>query len=113
MFAQGLASASWYSKNADFRKLVYAATLTGKDTMIAAEKAKLKALDGRRKREFRVVYAIFDDTANHKVARGATLTTKLFDGTLTPFAKVDLVDRVQSIRSMGYDDVVLTRILPP
>ena len=109
LFAQGSVSADLY-QDRDFRKLVHTAELNGKVKLTARDKARLAALAERRRRDFRIVYAIFDNTPSNKIPAGATVTSKVFKGTLTPFAKVDLLDRVQRIRGMGYNDVVLVRI---
>lgn len=111
LFAQGLVSADLY-RDSQFRELVHGAELTDKETLTAAEKAQLAGLKNRQRREFRIIYAIFDDTPANKMAAGAVTTSKVFRGTLTPFAKVDLLDRVQSIRRMGYSDVAVVRIAP-
>ena len=63
------------------------------------------------KREMKVIFAVFDNKKAHAVEPNAKLTTEKLNGTLTTFAKVGLLERVNSIRSMGYS-VAVTRIRP-
>lgn len=111
LFAQGFVAAKLYSESADFRTWVHTASLTGAVKMREDEKTALGDLKGRQKREFRIVFAIFDETPSNSVATGARLTSQMLNGTLTPFSKVDLLERAQTIRAMGYD-VAVTRIGP-
>lgn len=111
LFAQGFVAAKLYSDSTEFQKNVHSSQMDGADGLNTADKKALAALKSKRKYEFQVVFAIFDDTASHKVSTTAKSTSKVLDGTLTPFAKVDFLERVHSIRSMGYD-VSVTRIKP-
>ncbi len=75
-------------------------------------KAGLASLAEKPRRKFRVVYAIYDDTPSHFLKNGITdKVTESFSGTLTLFAKIDLLGRVQAIQALGYN-VALTRIKP-
>lgn len=109
LFAQGYVSADLY-RGDDFRDLVHKAQITNGDQLTTNEKAELADLKKRSPREFQVVYAICDPTPNHTIPAGAKLTSKVLKGTLTPFAKIDLLNRVQDIRGMGYGDVAVSRI---
>lgn len=111
LFAQGFVAAKLYSESSDFRNWVYTAQVTGAVSMTEDEKTALGDLRGRQKREFRFVFAIFDETPANSVAKEARSTSQMLNGTLTPFSKVDLLDRAQAIRAMGYD-VAITRIGP-
>ena len=111
LFAQVFVAAKLYSDSQEFRKNVHTSQMNGADGLKAADKKVLAALQKKYKREFQVVFAIFDDTESHKVAGTALTTSQVLQGTLTPFAKVDFFERVHSIRSMGYD-VAVTRIKP-
>ncbi len=112
LFAQGYVSAQLYSESDAFRKKVHASKIDMQNTLTAPQKTVLASLAGRPKREFQVVYAIFDDEGNHPADTTAPATvTKMFGSTLTLFAKIDLLGRVQAIRSSGYN-VALTRIRP-
>ena len=111
LFAQVFVSAKLYSDSDVFRDYLHTANVNGAENLKAKDKQALAALKTRYKREFQVVFAIFDETKAHTVPKGAKLTSVVLKGVLTPFAKVDLLERVHSIRSMGYD-VAITRIKP-
>jgi len=111
LFAQGYVSARLYSESDEFRHKVHDAEVSGSNTLSQQDKDELAALAERPKRELCVVYAIYDDTPSHCVENDAEKVTEALDGTLTLFAKIDLLGRVQAIRSLGYD-VVMTRIKP-
>jgi uncharacterized protein (TIGR04141 family) len=109
LFAQGYVSARLYSDSNEFRDKVHRAELSGNIT--SPDKQKLAALETRLKRNFTIVFAIYDNTASHKVGSNARTTTEYLKGTLTAFAKVDLLGRVVDLRRMAYN-VALTRIKP-
>lgn len=111
LFAQGYVSAKFYADSTDFRNQVHTSQLKDGKKLNATEKAALAALSGKYKREFQIIFAIYDDTKSHKAPAKSKLTSEALEGTLTPFAKVDLLERVTSIRSMGYE-VAVTRIKP-
>lgn len=114
LFAQGSVSGTFYSEVDAFRDVVHSARFRSRNSVAAltsAQKAALTALKNKQIRELTVVYAIFDMTPSHTVTAGATLTSKLFAGTLSTFAKVDLLNHCQVLRAMGYG-VALTRIRP-
>lgn len=112
LFAQGFVSAKLYAESSEFRSKVYRGKLTGSGSAFTKKDlATLKALNKRQRREIKVVFAIFDDTKSHIVAPTATTTSKILNGTLSTFAKVDLLDRVTNMRAMGYG-VAVSRIKP-
>lgn len=111
LFAQVFVSAKLYCDSDLFREHVHTADVNGAENLKAKDKQALAALKDRFRRHFQVVFAIFDATKAHTVPKGAKLTSQVLKGVLTPFAKVDLLERVHSIRSMGYD-VAITRIKP-
>ena len=111
LFAQAFVASKLYADSAEFQDNVHTSNVNGADNLKPADKKALAALKTKHKREFQVVLAIFDNTSAHVVPDKDQLTSKMLKGTLTPFAKVDILERVQSIRSMGYD-VAVTRIKP-
>lgn len=113
LFAQGFVSADLYAQSDEFRERVFTGDLqkdNGKPIDSAAQ-AALAALKSRPLRELTVVFAIYDDTPSHTVPSGATQTSDVFNGTLTTFAKVDLLNRSTALRAMGYE-VAVCRIQP-
>lgn len=114
LFAQGSVSGTLYSEVQEFRDVVRAAGFSLRKNIPALtnpQKQMLADLKNKQIRELTVVYAILDTTKSHTVVPGAKLTSQLFDGTLSTFAKVDLLNHCQTLRSMGYG-VALTRIRP-
>lgn len=112
LFAQGFVSAKLYAESSEFRSKIYRGEVTGNGKAFAKKDlVTLKGLNKRHRREIKVVFAIFDNTKSHSVAPTATTTSKILNGTLTTFAKVDLLDRVTNMRAMGYG-VALSRIKP-
>jgi uncharacterized protein (TIGR04141 family) len=112
LFAQGFVSAKLYAESDEFRQNVHSCQLTGvDDTFRTSADSTLRALSGKHRREIKVIFAIFDNKNSHKVPTTASTTSDYLNGTLTTFAKVDLLERVNSIRSMGYG-VAITRIRP-
>ena len=114
LFAQGSVSGTLYSEVDGFREIVHACGFTARNgiaALTAAEKKMLADLKAKQVRELTVVYAVRDETKSHAVVPGANLTSQMFDGTLSTFAKVDLLNHCQTLRGMGYN-VALTRIRP-
>ncbi len=114
LFAQGSVSGTMYSEVDDFKKIVHKANCTVRKNVAAltiAEKKLLADLKDKQVRELTVVYAVLDETKSHSVVPGAKLTSECFDGTLSTFAKVDLLNHCQTLRGMGYS-VAMTRIRP-
>lgn len=113
LFAQGYVSAFLYAQAEEFRDKVHSGDLQqdkGKDVG-PRTKAVLAKLKARPLRELTVVFAIYDDTRSHVVAPSATGTSEVLKGTLTTFAKADLLTRATELRAMGYE-VAVCRIRP-
>lgn len=112
LFAQGFISAKLYAESDEFKsKVVSCGFDVGMESFRRAAVPALSAMARKQRREMRVIFAIFDEKKTHKVPKSASQTREFLSGTLTTFAKVDLLDRVYSIRGMGYD-VAVTRIRP-
>jgi len=112
LFAQGYVSAQLYSESDEFQRNVHEGQLSNSKNLTQQGKAGLASLAEKPRRKFRVVYAIYDDTPSHFLKNGITdKVTESFSGTLTLFAKIDLLGRVQAIQALGYN-VALTRIKP-
>lgn len=112
LFAQGFVSAKFYDEDDEFKKKVLASDLKreGED-LTAQEKNLLNSIKSVNKRNIKIIYSIFDDSPSHIVSTKSNDALENLNGTLTAFAKVDLLDRVNTIRAMGYN-VALTRIKP-
>ncbi len=112
LFAQGHVSAQLYSESEDFRDKLHSTKI---DAAADLDKSARKALAGLKKKSkpnFRIVFAIYDDTTgNRPTNTRGTRVSDFLGGTLTLFAKIDLLVRIQSIRGLGYN-VALTRIKP-
>jgi len=112
LFAQGYVSAQLYSESDEFRDKVHSADVKGKDGLSDEERKVLAGLSEFGKPMFTVVYAIFDDTPSHAASTISPRTIgEALGKTITLFAKIDLLGRVQAIRAMGYH-VAVTRIPP-
>lgn len=112
LFAQGYVSALLYAESKEFKAKVVSADIDMKSDLSSGDIAALAGLSLRLKREFQVVYAIYDDSSSHSADSSSPASvSKVLGKTLTLFAKIDLLGRVQAIRSMGYN-VALTRIQP-
>ncbi len=112
LFAQGYVSAQLYSESDEFRDNVHAAKIDRGSSLSKKDKRALAALKDKPRRSFSVVYAIFDDSSAHAPKKAsAARVGDVLTGTLTLFAKIDLLFRVQGIRALGYN-VALTRIKP-
>lgn len=109
LFAQGAVSAVLYAQSLEFRQRLHRGKIRGRLDQQAIR--KLRDLSGKHRYEFKVIYAIFDDTPSHTVSGTAKLTSQKLKGTLSTFAKVDLLERVMMIGSIGYH-VAVTRIKP-
>ncbi len=109
LFAQGAVSAVLYAQSLDFRQRLHRGMIQGEIDQQARK--KLKDLAGKHRYEFKVIYAIFDNTPSHTVSGTAKSTSQKLKGTLSTFAKVDLLERVIMIGSIGYH-VAVTRIKP-
>lgn len=112
LFAQGFVSAKLYSESSEFRNNIQNTSFTGVGGSLTQDVEQVLAcLANTYKREMKIIFAIFDNKQTHTVDPNAKLTSEKLNGTLTTFAKVDLLERVNSIRSMGYG-VAVTRIKP-
>jgi uncharacterized protein (TIGR04141 family) len=109
LFAQGYVSAQMYSNNNEFRDKVHTASFSG--NLSQKDKQKVVLLKDKLKGDFTIVFAIYDNVNSHKVGTDAKTTTDYLRGTLTAFAKVDLLVRVADLRALGYH-VAVTRIKP-
>lgn len=112
LFAQGFVSAKLYAESNEFRDKIHSGHLKGADASFQETATPiLKTLVKAHKREIKVIFAIFDNKESHKVPSDVSETSEYLRGTLTTFAKVDLLERVNAIRGMGYG-VAITRIEP-
>jgi uncharacterized protein (TIGR04141 family) len=112
LFAQGFVSAKLYNESDEFRQKVHNGDFVYIDGVLTAkDKRLLRSLQKRQRHEMRIVFAVSDDTKSHAVTPGGLATSKVLKGTLSTFAKVDLLDRVTNMRAMGYD-VAVSRIRP-
>ena len=113
LFAQAYVALKLYNDEAEFRQNAQTCQVTKRNTLSQNDLDLLSSLKGKRKRNIRVVMAIYDDNITHSTNTAAPQQdiASIFSKTLTLFAKVDLLQRCQSLRSMGYD-VALTRIKP-
>jgi len=111
LFAQGFVSAKLYDENDEFKECIYSANLKKeKPDLTDTEKQQLAELSNLMKRNIKIIFAIFDNKPTHRILDTAKTTSEKLNGTLTLFAKVDFLERVNSIRSMGYSNVAVTRI---
>ena len=111
LFAQGDVSAQLYAQSKEFRDSVLNARFTDSNGLDDNSRNLLGQLAGKQKIGIKIVYAIYDDRPSHTVSQNAKTTSEKLNGTLTTFAKVDLLSRINNIRSMGYDTAI-TRIKP-
>jgi len=113
LFAQGYVSAKLYSDSKEFRDKVQNARFGKNGDEIVSDECKevLRNCASKIKRNITIVFAIYDDTPSHRVRDGATTVAEVLKGTLSVFAKVDLLSRVELLRQLGYN-VALTRIKP-
>lgn len=111
LFAQGFVSAKLFNENSEYKNNVFNANLKNeKPELTQKEKIELGKIKYLNKRNIRVIFAIFDDKKSHSIPATASKTSEKMKGTLSLFAKVDFLERVSSIRSMGYANVAVTRI---
>lgn len=113
LFAQAYVATKLYKEDDEFRKNVHEGNIGSKDNLTPEDFAHLKKLELQKKQSIRIVMAIYDDEPSHTVSNTSLQldASSTLSGTLTLFAKVDLLQRCQSLRSMGYQ-VALTRIRP-
>jgi len=112
LFAQGFVSARLYSESEEFRAKIHNGKLEYRNEALKkSDLAKLHDLKKWHRHEMKVIFAIFDDTKSHAVDSKGTATSEVLKGTFSTFAKVDLLDRVTTIRAMGYG-VAVCRIKP-
>lgn len=112
LFAQGFVSSQLYAEDAQFREKVHTADLRREGNELTdSDRELLASLSPKYKNQFEIIYAIYDDKISHTVPAIPQKTSEWLNGTLTTFAKVDLLNRVGSMRAMGYN-VAITRIRP-
>jgi uncharacterized protein (TIGR04141 family) len=112
LFSQGFVSAKLYAESGEFRSKIHAGELRMTGTALRQDHLRsLANLASRQRREMKVIFAIFDDTESHTVPTIARKTSEILSGTLTTFAKADLLERATSIRTMGYQ-VAVSRLRP-
>jgi|GEM_PF-1826450 len=112
LHAQGTVSAELYAHSDEYRDKVHRADLAWGRAAPAPEIVRaLRAMRVKQRRQIRVIFAVYDSQTSHRASPKARTSMGALGKTLTPFAKVDLLTRVSSLRSWGYD-VALTRIRP-
>lgn len=112
LFAQGFVSAKLYDEDSEFRTKIYNAELYKADPELTNDqKQYLRNLNTKYKRQIKIIFAMFDPTPSHTVLSGGISTSDKLNGVLSTFAKVDLLDRANSLRGMGYN-VAVSRIKP-
>lgn len=112
LFAQGFVAVKLYDEDNEFRQKVCSGDLQESGhPLTAQQKQILMDLATMHKRDIKLVYCIFDNKDSHWVRTDAVSTSEKLKGTLTTFAKVDLLERASSVRAMGYG-VAVTRIKP-
>lgn len=113
LFAQAYVATKLYNDEQQFREKVTSANIDRSSQLTVQQTRLLADLKSAKKRDVRVVMAIYDPDPAHSPRSSGIQTenTQILFGTLSLFAKVDLLQRCQSLRSMGYD-VALTRIKP-
>jgi uncharacterized protein (TIGR04141 family) len=111
LFAQGFVSAKLFDENTEFKNNIFTANLKNEAPLLTdGEKNELLKIQKLKKRNIRVIFAIFDNAETHTIPLSAITTSEKINGTFTLFAKVDFIERVNSIRTMGYANVAVTRI---
>lgn len=112
LFAQGYVSSELYAEDNQFRTKVHDADLKQEAPALSDNHKKTLAnLSKRKINQFQIIYAIYDNTNSHRIPKNPQTTSDWLNGTLTTFAKVDLINRVSSMRAKGYS-VAVTRIKP-
>jgi uncharacterized protein (TIGR04141 family) len=111
LFSQGYVSAQLYASVSDFQKKIHTGNVANrKPALTKKEEATLAGLKKKPRGALSVIYAIYDDEkASATTSEGKTM--EALGGTLTTFAKVDLLGRIAMIRELGYN-VGITRIKP-
>ena len=111
LFSQGYVSAQLYASSVEFRSSVHQGVLSERQPPLSpADLATVASLENSARGSLTVVFAIFDDEPTSESNREGRVLEAL-GGTLTTFAKVDLLGRVATIRDLGYM-IALTRIKP-
>ena len=113
LFAQGSVACTAY-QDSGFQAKIFAGDLEnqgGWRSLTAAERRKLANLERRQLREFKIVFAIFDDIRSHRVSNNAKTTSAVLKGTLSTFAMYDLLNHCRTIQETGMN-VAVTRIRP-
>ena len=112
LFAQGFVSAQLYAEEGEFRTKVHTGDLKREAPELSDDDRQLLAgLSTKQKNQIEIIFAIYDNTESHVVISHPQKTSEWLNGTLTTFAKVDLINRISSVRAMGYN-VSITRIKP-
>lgn len=114
LFSQGYVSAQLYKDNISFKYKTIQADMDSnkRHSLSQDDKDKLAALSTTHLRQIHIVYTIYDDSPNSIVKiKNDMKTLDYFDKTLTLYAKIDLLRRVQDLRGMGFN-VALARIKP-
>lgn len=112
LFAQGDVSSRLFAQSNQFQQKVLAGDFERMPSPKPPEAlAMLDRLNGVPRFRLRVVFAIYDPTPSHSAPDAPGTTSQMLNGTLTPFAKVDLLTRVEALRTLGYQ-VAITRIRP-
>jgi uncharacterized protein (TIGR04141 family) len=114
LFSQGYISAQLFRDEPLFKAKVVNAKMdkTPKHTISKNDESLLLELKGIHNRQIHVTYAIYDDSSNHNVnVKTDMKTLDYFNKTLSLYAKIDLLRRVQDIRSLGFN-AAITRIKP-
>lgn len=114
LFSQGYVSARLFRDDTLFKDKVVNAKMdkAPNHTISKEDESLLSELNGIHNRQIHVTYAIYDDSNNHNVNTKKDMKTlDYFDKTLSLYAKIDLLRRVQDIRSLGFN-AAITRIKP-
>lgn len=107
LLSQGYVSAQLYQSDPEFKNKVINAIMDGtkQHALSKYDMDRLKSLQDKTLNNIYVIYAIYDHNhimeTNEEV--GGVKTSKLLKGTLSLYAKVDLLRRNQDIRALGYN----------
>lgn len=112
LFAQGFVSSQLYALDSQFQTKIHGSDLRRVGVELTNDNKQFLAnLNTKYRNQFNVIYAIYDNKASHHIHPNPQKTSDWLNGTLTTFAKVDLLNRASSLRAMGYN-VAVTRIKP-